>query len=274
MPMNRACPLVLLGLGCLILPLPSSAEEPPRPRVVAHRGLLMHAPENTLANFRACLELRCGFEFDVQRAKDGELVCIHDDTVDRTTNGRGEVAALTLAELRALDAGRWFDARFAGEKIPTVEEVLALIAEQREGQILIAVDLKAEGVEQDLVRLAEKHDVLDKLLFIGRAVSEAAVRRALHQASAKTHVAALAAAPDNLAEAIADADSDWVYLRYVPTADEVATARRSGKRTFIAGITVSGNAPENWQKASASGLDGILTDYPLELQAVLRTGNR
>ena len=58
----------------------------PQPLIVARRGLLLHAPENTLANFRACLELRLGFEFDVERTKDGHLVCIHDGTVDRTTS--------------------------------------------------------------------------------------------------------------------------------------------------------------------------------------------
>ena len=98
------------------------------PLIVAHRGLLLHAPENTLANFRACLELRIGFEFDVQRTKDGHLVCIHDDTVDRTTNGKGQVSELTLEEIRKLDAGSWFDPKFAGEKVPTVEEILKLVS--------------------------------------------------------------------------------------------------------------------------------------------------
>jgi glycerophosphoryl diester phosphodiesterase len=268
---NRVCLLIFfLALVQGLVPLDGTAAEPERPLVVAHRGLLLHAPENTLANFRACLELQCGFEFDVQRTKDGHLVCLHDDTLERTTSGKGRVAETTLAELQKLDAGRWFDARFAGEKIPTIEETLALVAEHRQHQVLICVDLKAEGVEQDVVGLAEKHNVLDRLLFIGRAISEPSVRRALREASAKSRVAALAAAPENLAEAIADADSDWVYLRYVPTPAEVASIHRSGKRTFIAGVTVSGNSPDNWQKATTAGLDGILTDYPLELQATLR----
>ncbi|MDP6444823.1 MAG: glycerophosphodiester phosphodiesterase family protein, partial [Pirellulaceae bacterium] len=83
----------------------ADAAEPTRPLIVAHRGLLRYAPENTLTNFRACLELRIGFEFDVERTKDGHLVCIHDSTVDRTTNGTGKVSELTLAQIRELDAG-------------------------------------------------------------------------------------------------------------------------------------------------------------------------
>jgi glycerophosphoryl diester phosphodiesterase len=268
--MNRASPLILVALSHWIVAVHSSAAEPARPLVVAHRGLLIHAAENTLANFRACLALRCGFEFDVQRTKDRELICIHDDTLERTTSGKGRVAETSLAEIQKLDAGSWFDASFAGERVPTVEEVLGLIAEHRQRQGLICVDLKAEEVEQDVVRLAEKHDVLDQLLFIGRAVSEPAVRRELRRASPRVHVAALAGKPEELAQAIADTDSDWVYLRYVPTAEEVATVHRSGKRTFIAGVTVSGNTPENWQQAARAGVDGILTDYPLELQAALR----
>ncbi len=106
----------------LLLALHTSAlADKPTPLIVAHRGLLRHAPENTLANFRACLELRLGFEFDVQRTKDGHLICIHDDTVDRTTNGTGKVADLTLEEIRQLDAGSWFDPKFAGEKAEYVE---------------------------------------------------------------------------------------------------------------------------------------------------------
>src|SRR3954454_13988697 len=99
-----------------------------QPLPVAHRGLLRHAPENTLANFRACLELRLGFEMDVRRCRDGTLVCVHDASVDRTTDGRGAVANLALGELKALDAGSWFHPAFAGERIPTVDEVFALLA--------------------------------------------------------------------------------------------------------------------------------------------------
>ena len=83
--MTKIC--VALSALCL-LAVQLCAAEPPL--IVAHRGLLLHAPENTLANFRACLELRLGFEFDVEKTKDGHLVCIHDGTVDRTANGTGK----------------------------------------------------------------------------------------------------------------------------------------------------------------------------------------
>lgn len=240
------------------------------PLIVAHRGLLRHAPENTLSNFRACLELRIGFEFDVQRTKDGHLVCVHDDTLDRTTNGKGLVSELTLDAIQRLDAGSWFDPKFAGEKVPTVEEVLKLVAEYRPHSILIAVDLKAENVEEDVVRLAEKHKVLDRLLFIGRTISEPSVRKQIAATSQKAHAAAVANDPDEFSKALGAPDADWVYFRYLPPKEQMAVVHRAGKRAFIAGATISGNLPENWQRASKVGIDGILTDYPLDLRHSLK----
>lgn len=254
----------------LLVSADARSAEPHRPLIVAHRGLLKHAPEDTLANFRACLELRLGFEFDVQRTKDGKLVCIHDSTVDRTTNGTGQVAEMTLEEIRQLDAGSWFDPRFAGEKVPTVEEVLALVAEYRNRNVLIAVDLKTAGVEEDVVRLAEKHKVLPKMLFIGRTISEPEVRQNLKAASPKTQTAAVANNPDEFPSALADANADWVYVRYLPTQAMMEAVHDAKKKSFIAGPTVSGNLPDNWKHCRSVGLDAILTDYPLELGAELR----
>jgi len=154
--MNTKLYVALSALCLLAVPLMSIAAEPPL--IVAHRGLLLHAPENTLANFRACLELRLGFEFDVERTNDGQLVCIHDDTVDRTTNGTGKVSELTLEEIRRLDAGSWFDPKFADEKVPTIEEVLMLVAEYSQHNVLIAVDLKAEGVDRGNQSSVRRHN--------------------------------------------------------------------------------------------------------------------
>jgi len=258
------------ALLLFVLQAKAVAEQPTRPLVVAHRGLLQQAPENTLSNFRACLELRIGFEFDVERTQDGHLICIHDDTVDRTTNGTGKVADLTLEEIRQLDAGSWFDARFAGEKVPTVEEVLNLIADHRQHEVLIAVDLKAVAVEKEVVRLAEQHKVLHRLLFIGTTISELEVREQIKRASTKAQTAVVANNADEFPKALAATNSDWVYFRYLPPKEQIEAVRGAGKRSFIAGTTVSGNVPENWRQAADVGIDGILTDYPFELQTMLR----
>jgi glycerophosphoryl diester phosphodiesterase len=246
------------------------AAEPSSPFVVAHRGLLLHAPENTLTNFRACLQLRLGFEFDVQKTSDGQLVCIHDATVDRTTSGKGQVSESTLTQIRGLDAGRWFDAKFTDEKVPTVEEVLKLIADHAGHDILVAVDLKAEGVEEQVVRLAVKHQVLDRLVFIGSTISQPTVRARIKQVSATAQTAALANNEDELGMALSVPNTDWIYVRFVPTKQQVEAVHRQNKRVFIAGTMVSGQVPKNWQKTAEAGVDGILTDFPLELAAMLR----
>ena len=108
--------------------------------VVAHRGHELVAPENTLPSFRAALDLGVEYlEVDMRVTKDGVPVVIHDATVDRTTNGSGQVTQLTFAEIRALDAGSWFSPEFAGVQVPTVEEVL----NAANGRACILADLKA-----------------------------------------------------------------------------------------------------------------------------------
>jgi len=235
----------ILTLLLVLFTVRANAAEPPEPLIVAHRGLLRHAPENTLANFRACLELRIGFEFDVERTRDGELICIHDSSVDRTTNGTGNVSELTLAQIRNMDAGSWFDAKFAGEKVPTVDKVLQLVADYRRHDVLIAVDLKAENLGQDVVRLAEKHKVLHRLLFIGRTITDPKLREQIKNASANAHTAAVANDAVEFPKALAFRSADWVHIRYLPTKVEMEAVHRAGKRAFIAGPTVSGNLPKS-----------------------------
>jgi glycerophosphoryl diester phosphodiesterase len=100
------------------------------PQVIGHRGAAAAAPENTLAGIRAAKELGAAWiEFDVKLTKDGHPILFHDDRLDRTTDGRGPVAAATLAEIRRLDAGSWFAPAFHGEPVPTFAEALALCSE-------------------------------------------------------------------------------------------------------------------------------------------------
>ena len=99
-------------------------------KIFAHRGSKGTHPENTLASFKEAVHVGSdGIELDVHLTKDGQLVVIHDETVDRTTNGTGEIRNLTLAKIKDLDAGSWYNVTFAGEKIPTLEEVLLLLKE-------------------------------------------------------------------------------------------------------------------------------------------------
>lgn len=97
--------------------------------VLGHRGAAIHAPENTLAGLRAAHALGAdGVEFDVMLSRDGQAMLMHDETLERTTDGSGPVAARDWREIAGLDAGAWFDAKFAGEPVPTLESALDLAA--------------------------------------------------------------------------------------------------------------------------------------------------
>lgn len=105
------------------------AQPVPLPKIIGHRGVAGHAPENTLAAFRAASLMGLAWvEFDVMLSGDGNLVLIHDETVDRTTNGTGKVSELTVAQLKRLDAGSWFDPKFRRQRIPTILEATESIS--------------------------------------------------------------------------------------------------------------------------------------------------
>jgi len=96
----------------------------PNPLIIGHRGAAGEAPENTLASFLLAVQQGAhAVELDIDLTKDGEIIVIHDDTLDRTTTGKGFISELTLKEIKQYDAGIWYDERFEGEKVPTLEEV-------------------------------------------------------------------------------------------------------------------------------------------------------
>jgi glycerophosphoryl diester phosphodiesterase len=111
--------------------------------VIGHRGSCADRPENTLASTRRAIEAGAhAIEMDVRTTRDGHLVIVHDSTLDRTTDGSGRVGEHTLAEIRQLDAGGWFDPEYRGERVPTLAELLALCRRHRVGALL---DLKEQG---------------------------------------------------------------------------------------------------------------------------------
>jgi glycerophosphoryl diester phosphodiesterase len=100
------------------------------PKIIGHRGACAYAPENTLASIRKAAALGARWvEFDVRLTADGELVLMHDEKLQRTTNGRGRVLEFTIAALEQLDAGSWFGGAFAGERVPSLKAAIALLAE-------------------------------------------------------------------------------------------------------------------------------------------------
>jgi glycerophosphoryl diester phosphodiesterase len=126
---------------------------PELPRVIGHRGAAAVAPENTLTSLRKAKELGAVWvEFDVKLTRDGAAVLMHDERLERTTDGQGAVAQLTLAELQKLDAGAWFGPSFAGERVPTLADALALC-----GELGLGINLEIKpcpGREAETARVA------------------------------------------------------------------------------------------------------------------------
>lgn len=132
--------------------------------IIAHRGYRTKYPENTLAAFQAAIDIGVQMiELDVVLTKDRHVVVTHDQTLERTTDGKGLVKDATLDELKKLDAGSWFDPRFAGEKIPTLEEVFKLV----DNRVWLNVEIKwhayeahgpLDAIENQVVELLRQHN--------------------------------------------------------------------------------------------------------------------
>lgn len=164
----------LLGISALLLPSTAAqaADHPHRPLTVAHRGASAYAPENTLAAVDAAADLDVRWvENDVQRTRDGELVIMHDTTLNRTTDveqlfpdrAPWKVSDFTLAEIKRLDAGSWFGPRFAGERVPTLEEYLERVSDNHQNLLM---ELKAPelypGVESQTLQVLREEGWLNR----------------------------------------------------------------------------------------------------------------
>jgi glycerophosphoryl diester phosphodiesterase len=131
-------------------------------RVIGHRGAAALAPENTWAGFDLALALGVdAIETDVRATRDGVLVLLHDERLDRTTDGSGPVQETDWASLQRLDAGAWFDARYAGERIPALEATLARYGQRTH----LVLEIKQEGVEAATLAMVRSAGLLERVTF-------------------------------------------------------------------------------------------------------------
>ena len=143
-----------------------SAELSANIMVIARHGSLEDAPENTFAAFEQTLNIGVdGLEVDVRKTKDDRLVLMHDDTIDRTTDGRGYVSKLLYDEIRLYDAGAWKGEKFAGERVPLLSDVLQFAKEKN---ILIILNVKEHGIKLKTLSLIEEFDMINQIYFSGR----------------------------------------------------------------------------------------------------------
>jgi glycerophosphoryl diester phosphodiesterase len=265
-----------------VRPAPSNVvkeQDRPMPLVIAHRGASADAPENTLSAVRVALVRDSDLiEVDVQRSKDGALVLMHDTTLARTTNARELfpnrgpwlVGQFTYAELSRLDAGSWKGPQFAGETIPTLEQLVEVVRRSRSGLLL---ELKAPALYPGIVRevtanLAQQAGYLQAAVTAGRLVVESFNQDAIRECKG-----AEPSIPVGLLGTPSPAElpalSGWV--------DQVNPGHRAANSAYVAAIHRAGlrslvwtvDRPGAMRRAIRAGVDGVITNRPDVLHRVL-----
>jgi glycerophosphoryl diester phosphodiesterase len=228
---------------------------------IAHRGASARYPENTLAAFRAAIEAGADMcELDVMLTRDGGAVVIHDETLERTTNGQGRVADATLAEIKRLEASGQFGAQFAGERVPTLDEVFALT----HGRCALNVELKCAGAERIACELIRKYDELNTSML--SSFDWDALRRA-RAIEPGVRIGLLAEEkPQELLEAAAEMRAYAINAHHkLASADLCAQAHRRGLKVYVWTV----DDPNQMQAKIEAGVDGIMTNYPERLAALV-----
>lgn len=249
------------------------------PLILAHRGASAYAPENTLAAFRLARELGAdGIELDVQLSRDKVPVIIHDDDVDRTTDGHGRVSDLTIAELARLDAGSWKTKDYRGEPIPTLAQVFDALGDWlkpvgRVRPCLINVELKTEriitdGLEREALNTIARHNVDDRILLSSfsplslhraKQINPHLRRGLLYDASMPIHLRgawlAFWADPQNM-----HPEHTMIDKRYM----EWAKRKKLGVATWTV------DDPEQAKRLADLGVNIIITNKPDVIRSALK----
>jgi glycerophosphoryl diester phosphodiesterase len=242
----------------------------PRPLLIGHRGYPARYPENTLASFKGAMEAGCDMiELDVTLTRDRRVVVIHDDTLDRTTTGKGPVRDRSLEEIRELDAGGWFDSRFSTERVPELSEVLKLTA----GRCLLNIEIKESALEQGYPADAIEHQVVD-LVKAGGAMDRVIISsfgpRILERIAAMDAPPAIAyiserGADRSLLEMLLAVQAYSWHPRFnVLTRAQVGLLHAAGLKVFPWTV----NTPEEAEKLLALGVDGLICNELRGMRAV------
>jgi len=235
------------------------------PWIIAHRGASGHAPENTFAAFERALQLGAGFiETDLQLTRDARFVAIHDAHLERTTNGQGTVRDHTLAQLRELDAGMWFDRQFMDQRIPTLDEILEFAREQ---DVVFYLEIKydsAWGMHHALVGALGKPENAARTIVISFDPATLAAVRKLEPA-----IMIGLLVEDATADPV-KAALDVGARQLCPKADLVTQELvERAHRADLHVVAWTINDAEKMRAAMDAGVDGIMTDLPDRLRAVV-----
>jgi len=247
-----------------LLMLISSVANGQKTVVIAHRGGSSMAPENTIAAFKTADSINADYyELDVQISLDDSLMIMHDASVDRTTNGTGNIASMTYAQLRQLDAGSWFGAAFTGEKIPTLREAL-LVAKISKGSIGVVIELKSGET-----RLAVKTVALIQSMGLQSKVIVSSFNQwqieQVKSIDPTIVVQRFASATNTEIDQVAAIGGEWIGSGGSFTQSVLDYAHSKGIKFNAWTI----NSASQMNSLIALGVDGITTDYPTVLISIL-----
>ena len=216
---------LLILLAALVSPAVAANRVAKKIVVIAHRGAHREAPENTLASLEKAIEIGCDFvEIDVRRTKDGALVIMHDGSVNRMTNGKGKIEDLTLAEIRKLEVKSRHGARWAGQKVPTFDEIL----DRAKGHMKIYVDHK-QAPPAEVLAAINRHGMLHDVVVYGGIATLREYKRLapdvwIMPGHPKSIAAIEALAHDLKPETLDGSIVEW-------TQSQVEAAHRSGRKS-------------------------------------------
>ncbi len=246
-----------------------------RPIVVGHRGFRAKYPENTLVGFRAVVEAGIEMiELDVCLSKDRHVLVMHDETLDRTTNGRGAVRDTSWEAIRLLDAGSWFDRRFAGEPVPDLEKVFDAIGKR----CVINVEIKpdavepeenTDGIERQVAELIRRHGLLESVV-VSSFHPLALKRLAAFPVETRPLLAVLSGkkTPFDPFEVLSSVSAfSWHPDHRLIDASAVERAHRLG--ALVLPYTV--NDAADIRRLLHMGVDGIITDDPVSVRSWIET---
>ncbi len=235
--------------------------------IVGHRGDRAEAPENTMPSLELAMDDLDFVETDVQLSRDGVPVLFHDTTLERVTGDPRTVGELDLADLQRLDVGAWYGREHAGQRMPTLDEFLAALAQRESARAL--VELKADWAPEEVRRvidLIERHGLRGRVVLQSFSLETLfAVQRVSPTTPRIMLIRELPADPVPLAERLG-------VIGFGTTAASVTAVPGALEAAHEAGVAVlcyTLNTPDHWQAVSALGIDGIITDQPSELDAWL-----
>lgn len=236
-----------------------------RPIIVAHRGYSAIAPENTIAALEAAIQAGArACEVDLRLSRDGHVVLMHDATLDRTTTGSGPVREATLAQLQALDAGSWKDARYAGESVPSLAQALEAVANRAH----LVLEIKEPDIAPIVADVITKADAADHVTIISFDIEACrAMRELMPEVGALWLVGGDPRPPAELARRALRAGLQGIDAHHSIADEAMAeTLHIRGLSLWAWTVNDAGRARE----LAAMGVEAITTDKPPNLFAALQ----